>query len=159
VKGINLEARLGIPGVFDFQAGYTIQSSRYTEPEDWSPELAPQRTMFRAPDQYGYFTADVRLTRNFHTSVFGNLTGPMLVQHTTPEGDFENMTPRFFDAGLKLCYEFVLHGSTDIEINCGVKNVFNEFQRDLDWGATKDAGYIYGPALPRMYFVGIKIAM
>lgn len=34
--------------------------------------------------------------------------------------------------------------------------VLNSFQDDLDEGADRDAGYIYGPRIPRMFIVGIK---
>ena len=41
----------------------------------------------------------------------------------------------------------------------GVKNIFDAYQKDLDYGAFKDADYVYGPSLPRMYFVGIKFSI
>ena len=40
-----------------------------------------------------------------------------------------------------------------------MKNIFDEYQRDLDFGAGKDASYLYGPALPRTYFVGVKLTL
>ena len=44
-----------------------------------------------------------------------------------------------------------------LEINAGVKNLLDQFQTDLDKGMDRDAGFIYGPATPRTYFVGINL--
>lgn len=63
-------------GIFELQAGYTFQRSRYDEPERWSDDVEPQRRMFRSPDSYGYLTADFDLTRHLTASLFGNYTGP-----------------------------------------------------------------------------------
>ena len=38
----------------------------------------------------------------------------------------------------------------------GVQNLFNAYQKDFDKGADRDSGYIYGPSLPRSWFVGAK---
>ena len=63
VKGITAEFKVGMPGIFELQAGYTFQRSRYDEPERWSDNVEPQRRMFRSPDSYGYMTADFDVTR------------------------------------------------------------------------------------------------
>jgi outer membrane receptor for ferrienterochelin and colicins len=44
-----------------------------------------------------------------------------------------------------------------LEINAGVKNVLVHYQRDLDQGMDRDAGYIYGPAAPRTFFAGVNL--
>lgn len=163
VKGINLEGKVALPNVFDLQFGYTIQSSKYNEPERWSDDLAPQRRMFRAPDHYGYFTSNFIVNKNLTASLFGNYTGSMLVKHTindeTTVVDKEKETPTFWDMGVKLAYNIKLSAATNIELSAGVKNIFDSYQKDLDFGPLKDASYVYGPTLPRMYFVGLKVAL
>ncbi len=47
--------------------------------------------------------------------------------------------------GLKLAYTFRLSTSVNLELSAGVKNIFNSYQKDLDFGPLKDAGYVYGP--------------
>ena len=42
--------------------------------------------------------------------------------------------------------------------NAGIQNIFNAYQDDFDKGADRDSGYIYGPSLPRSFFVGVKIS-
>ncbi|GAB1358355.1 hypothetical protein MASR1M31_01330 [Porphyromonadaceae bacterium] len=67
--------------------------------------------------------------------------------------------PTFWDMGVKLAYNIKLSAATNIELSAGVKNIFDSYQKDLDFGPLKDASYVYGPTLPRMYFVGLKVAL
>jgi outer membrane receptor for ferrienterochelin and colicins len=159
VRGINAEAKLGVPGRFDIQLGYTLQQSCYTKPERWSDMLAPQQKMFRAPDSYGYFTSNLNLMHDCKLSIFGNYTGSMLVKHTLNEQDMEKNTSSFFDLGAKLSCHFHLSKTVELEVNGGVKNLFDSFQEDLDSGQMKDAAYVYGPSFPRMVFFGVKMGM
>lgn len=161
VKGLTAELKLGIPNIFEMQMGYTYQRSRYNEPEEWSDAVEPQRRMFRTPDHYAYFTATADLTRQLKASLFGNYTGRMLVQHNAgyiPE-DRSELTPSFWDVGLRLAYTFNLTGAISMELQGGVKNIFDDFQDDIDFGAFRDSVYIYGPMMPRTYFLGVKIMM
>lgn len=164
VGGITAEFKLGIPHIFDLQLGYTFQKSQYVEPEQWSEDVVAQRRMFRSPDHYGYLSSNFYVTKQFGASLFGTFTGPMLVQHaahTTPEGvempDSEVVTPSFWDFGIKLGYTFHLSNVVNLEVNAGVKNIFDSYQRDIDIGAGRDSAYIFGPSLPRTYFFGIKL--
>ncbi|MBQ8205192.1 MAG: TonB-dependent receptor [Alistipes sp.] len=164
VGGITAELKLGIPRIFDLQLGYTFQKSQYVEPEQWSEDVVAQRRMFRSPDHYGYLSSNFYITKQFGASLFGTFTGPMLVQHaahTTPEGvempDSEVVTPSFWDFGIKLGYTFHLSNVVNLEVNAGVKNIFDSYQRDIDSGAGRDSAYIFGPSLPRTYFFGVKL--
>ncbi len=164
VGGITAEMKLGMANIFDVQLGYTYQQSRYDEPEQWSESVTPQREMFRSPDHYGYFNSNIFITKQFNASLFGTFTGPMLVQHAehTDLGgnvipDSEVMTPSFFDCGVKLSYTFRLTNIINLEVNAGVKNILDAYQRDIDLGSGRDSAYIYGPAMPRTFFFGVKL--
>ena len=84
----------------------------------------------------------------------------MLVQHFAGyvEKDIAKLTNPFFDMGIKLSYDFRIYRTIGLQINGGVKNIFNAYQNDFDKGADRDAGYIYGPSLPRTWFLGAKIS-
>ena len=163
IGGITAELKLGMSGIFDVQLGYTFQRSLYNEPEQWSDAVVAQRRMFRSPDHYGYLTSNFYITKQLHANIFGTFTGPMLVQHNAYTvadvefGDSEVTTPSFWDFGFKLGYTFRLSDIIKLEVNAGVKNLFDDYQRDLDVGAGRDSAYIYGPSLPRTYFVGVKL--
>jgi outer membrane receptor for ferrienterochelin and colicins len=161
VKGINLEGKIAPAQKIQLQFGFTFQQSLYIEAQKWSDNetLLPQKKMFRAPDQYGYLTANFQLLNPLTISLSATYTGSMLVQHFAGyiPNDMENNTPEFFDLNIKLSYDFKLKESADIQLNGGVQNIFNSYQNDFDKGEFRDAGYIYGPSLPRTYFIGIKL--
>ena len=161
VRGLNTELKIGIPDVFDVQAGYTFQRSRYDEPEVWSDTVEGEHRMFRSPDHYAYFTATANITSQFRASLFGNYTGRMLVQHNAGyiEADRTELTPSFWDMGVKLSYNFRLSNTIGLEINGGVKNIFDDFQNDMDAGPFRDSVYTYGPMMPRTYFLGLKFTL
>lgn len=161
VAGVNLEANVIPFRYFQVNAGFTIQSSLYHKPEQWSETVEPQRKMFRAPHNYGYLTALYLPKEKLELSLSGTYTGTMLVQHFAgyiPQ-DAEVKTPAFFDMALKAAYNFDLTDNLKLQLNIGVKNVFNSYQSDFDRGEFRDAGYIYGPALPRTVFFGAKMTM
>ena len=161
VSGVNLEAKFSYGHLLNVQAGYTYNHSRYIEPEQWSenPNIAPQRRMFRSPEHYGYFLLNIEPIKHFHILTNGKVTGSMLVQHFAgyvPE-DEEVTTPTFFEWDFKLCYDIPIYKHYTLEINAGVKNILDHFQRDLDQGMDRDAGFVYGPAAPRTFFAGINL--
>ena len=159
VMGINLEAKAAYSWM-QLQAGATLQRSRYKEAEVWSETVAPQKKMFRSPDFYGYLTATLNPVKPLNISLTGTYTGSMLVQHFAgyvPE-DCEVKTPDFFDMTLKVAYDFKLYKSVTLQLNAGVQNIFDAYQDDFDKGADRDAGYIYGPGVPRSFFMGCKIS-
>jgi len=161
VQGINLEGKVVPSKNLQFQFGFTFQKSEYKEAQQWSDNenLTPQKKMFRSPDRYGYLTANYQVVKNLNISLSGTYTGSMLVQHFAgyvPE-DTENKTPDFYDLNLKLSYDFKLNSSAKLQLNGGVQNILNSYQNDFDKGEFRDAGYIYGPALPRSISFGAKI--
>ena len=68
-------------------------------------------------------------------------------------------TKGLVDIGLNTSYQINVSNFFPLEVSCGVKNLFNQYQNDFDKGAKRDADYIYGPALPRTVFVGLKVKM
>ena len=161
VKGINLEGKIAPSNKFQAQLGFTFQKSEYIEALIWSANenLNPQTRMFRSPNKYGYLTAFYKPIKELSIALSGTYTGSMLVQHLAgyiPE-DIEFETPEFFDLNIKFAYNFKINSSVDLQLNAGVQNIFNSYQKDFDKGEFRDAGYMYGPGLPRTYFFGLKI--
>ena len=163
VYGVNIDAKVAHGKEATFQLGFTAQRSRYksnevwTELEDGTP-LTTKR-MTRTPDYYGYFTFTSEPFKNFGFSLSGVYTGSMQVPHFAGyiEQDRMETTPEFFDCNFKLNYTFLLKEHVKLQLNAGVQNIFDQFQRDLDKGTYRDAGYFYGPTAPRSIFIGIKI--
>lgn len=156
VRGLSADLKFGILDMFEVQGGYTFQKSTYTVAEAWCDDVEATKTMLRSPDHYGYFVANYFVTDRFETSLFGNYTGSMLVAHEAEVNETVK-SPSFWDFGVQLSYSFPLTKLFTMEINGGVKNILDSYQDDLDYGAEKDPGYVYGPTLPRTFFVGAKL--
>ena len=118
------------------------------------------------------FTLTTAPFRRFEASLSGVYTGRMYVPHFAPAaGDVpadypysyiseDEMvhTPDFFDFNIKLNYTFDIDDDIKLQLNAGVQNIFNAFQKDIDQGGYRDSGYFYGPTSPRTYFIGLKIS-
>ncbi len=164
VIGLNIEAKAMFTSRIQAQAGITFQSSRYKKAEKWSEDtgVPAEKKMFRTPDIYGYITAKYNPLKNLSLSLTGTYTGEMLVQHMAGSGterDVAVITPDFIDINLKCSYDFKLFNYVDLQLNAGILNIFNAYQKDFDKGAERDSGYIYGPTMPRSLFAGIKISL
>lgn len=162
VYGVNLDAKVAHGCEAQLQLGFTVQRSRYNRAEIWTSEGEEEQTtkrMPRTPDYYGYFTFTSAPLKSFDFSLSGTYTGKMIVPHMAGYIEKSRMehTPQFVDLNLKLNYTFVLKDHIKMQVNGGIQNIFNSFQKDLDKGEFRDAGYFYGPTQPRTYFVGIKI--
>ena len=170
VMGLTLEGKVAYLSILQIQAGLTLQRSRYDEPHKWHDDAPAEKKIFRTPDTYGYFTATYTPIKPLSIALSGTYTGRMLVQRmditaenaelgAMPERKAEAIrTPRFFDLGVKLAYDFKLYKTVDLQLNGGVQNLFESYQKDFDRGANRDSGYIYGPSLPRSFFAGVKIS-
>lgn len=158
VYGVNFDARAAHGQNFSLQCGLTLQRSRYKELTTWSenPEVAPVKNMPRTPDIYGYFTMNLKPAKRLDLSMSGIYTGRMYVPHF---GETDEMmhTPDFIELSAKASYTFSLGHHLNLQLNCGIQNLLNAFQKDLDRGEFRDSGYFYGPAQPRTLFVGVKV--
>lgn len=163
VYGVNLDAKIAHGKEASFQLGFTAQRSRYKSDEAWTEledgTALTTKRMTRTPDYYGYFTFTTEPFKNFGFSLSGIYTGSMQVPHFAGyiEQDRMETTPEFFDCNFKLNYTFLLKEHVKLQLNAGMQNIFDQFQRDLDKGTFRDAGYFYGPTTPRSFFIGIKI--
>jgi len=152
VQGINMELKLRPARDFFLTSGFTVQSSKYTEAQDFN-----ETRFFRSPNAYGFLAMDWDFSPGFCLSGTGNYTGNMLVPYfgtENPDGELRT-SERFFDLGLKLKYTLKLNG-TSLEFSSGVKNILNSYQSDFDYGIDRDPAYVYGPFSPRTVFVGVR---
>ena len=159
VFGGNLEGKIAYRNLFQLQLGLTAQNSKYKEARSWSDDVEATRNMFRTPDFHGYFTASYNPVKKLTLALSGTYTGSMLIEHHAGMID-RNMTVKtspFWDMGFKAAYDFRIYNSFNLQLNAGIQNILNSFQRDFDSGADRDSGYMYGPTLPRCFYLGIKL--
>ena len=159
VFGGNLEGKVAYKNLLQVQMGVTVQNSRYKELRSWGEGVESTRAMFRTPDLHGYMTASYNLFKELTLALTGTYTGSMLVEHHAGmiEKNMTVRTPDFWDMGLKAAYNLKLYENFNLQVNAGVQNILNSFQNDFDSGADRDSGYMYGPTLPRTFFIGLKL--
>ncbi|PTL25574.1 TonB-dependent receptor [Prevotella sp. oral taxon 820] len=161
VLGLNVEGKAAFSRLFQLQAGITWQQSRYKEAVVWDEEAPKERKMMRTPNLYGYFTATVEPVKRFTMGLTGNYTGGMLVGHAAGSGVAKPVavnTPAFMTLNLKLTYDIKPIDGVKVQLNGGVQNLTDAYQKDIDRGWNRDAAYIYGPSQPRTYYVGVKVS-
>ena len=167
VYGANFEFGISPTKKWLFQFGGTLQNSAYDEDQilfesdgsdpDESDILISE--FVRNPNFYGYLNTNWTPNERFSLSVTGTFTGEMIVPFVVSDSGFLslNESSSFFDLNFNAETHFDVSDDFQLTLNAGVKNLFNSFQDDFDSGPTRDSDYVYGPALPRTFFVGIKI--
>ncbi len=156
VQGVNLELNYAFGRNFTANGGITFQKSHYEEAQEFD-----EKAFFRAPDNYGFISMSWDATKKFGLSANLNYTGKMLVPYfgntlTDPDAGELRQSNSFTDVGLKAKYDIKLNGAT-LQLFAGVKNIFNAYQDDFDFGIDRDPGYVYGPMEPRTIYAGFKV--
>lgn len=162
VQGLTFEVRANYNKKVQVEAGLTYQSSNYDEPVYYSDALEPKENFLRTPNLYGYATMSFTPNSNFNTSVNLVYTGKMDVLHLAgaPEQTVDAFVTSkpFTELNFKTGYTFEIDQlDSFVEVFGGVKNVFDQYQNDFDTGKDRDSNYIYGPAAPRTFFIGLEI--
>ncbi len=165
VFGSTAEIRANYNRKLQIEGGLTLQESKYEKPVEWSEQLPGTKKYLRTPNLYGYYTLTWTPTEKFKASLAGIYTGKMLIPHYGLAGDpgtieqdelFES--PNFLENNLKISYTVNVNRlDSSVEFYGGIGNIFDQYQNDFDKGKNRDSGYIYGPAKPRNFFIGIKI--
>jgi outer membrane receptor for ferrienterochelin and colicins len=160
VYGINLEGKYAPGQQWQFQGAVTIQQATYDEAVQWSENFTNEnKNFFRAPNFYGNILATYAPVKHFQNNLSLVYTGSMYTPHYAGFIDEDTLkrTQDFMEVNWKSSYTFSLKNQVQLQVNAGVQNIFNSFQRDFDFGVNRDASYIYGPSRPRTIFVGLKI--
>jgi len=163
VYGSNIELNIAPSNAFSFQAGGTLQRTRYSEDQllfeaDEPADNVLTRRFVRAPNTYGYLNSNWKATAKFALDLTGVYTGSMLVPHVQEdESVLIKKSPDFMEINLRLGYTFAVKTDYNIEVFGGVQNIFNAYQKDFDLGAKRDSDYIYGPSRPRTFTLGLRI--
>lgn len=165
VYGVNLELNYSPNPKFIIQAGATLQDTAYDEPqilfESEDPALPDVsiNEFVRNPNLYGFLNFNYIPNDRWNIDLSGTYTGPMTVPFVVDDTGFIvlNEVNDFFDVNLRLNRDFEVSNHFDLSIFGGIKNIFNSYQDDFDIGPERDSDYVYGPAMPRTVFLGIKL--
>ena len=162
VHGVTVEGRLNYDGILQLEGGFTYQSSLFDDGVENSDALPTTRNFLRTPNTYGFATATCNMTPKFKTSLNYVYTGRMDVLHLASPNNLTNdeyfKSPSFHNLGLKSAYTFdIQKAKSFIEVFGGVKNIFDSYQEQFDVSKDRDSNFVFGPATPRTFFVGLKI--
>ncbi|MFV0391602.1 MAG: TonB-dependent receptor [Paludibacteraceae bacterium] len=182
VTGANVEIKSFLNKKLEAQLGFTLQKSTFETAQSWGDDATSvSKAFMRTPDRYGYATFVWNPTSHFNTNLSFNYTGPMNVPHFgLSQEDYDDAisggimqdgdviigerlekTRDFVTTDLLFSYDFDLakNHQTQLQLYAGVKNIFNQYQRDFDKGVYRDAGYIYGPRQLRTFNIGVKLSI
>ena len=162
VKGITFEARANYNKKLQLEAGFNFQTSRYDSAVTTIDGLPALRRFLRTPDNYGFATLSFMPNQKFNTTINYVYTGSMTIAHFAgaPEQttDVFVESNAFHELGFKTSYTFNIDKwNSGLELSGGIKNLFNAYQDDFDTGKNRDSNYVYGPATPRMVFLGLRV--
>ncbi len=158
VRGAEFDLNWRVNRYLVVRGGGTFQQSRYREPE---PEFGSLH-YFRSPDRYGFAALDLFLPRDMSLFASANFTGSMHVPHYAgyiPNDRLET-TAGFSTLDLVWSRRFAIGSGNRQRMRLYVKlsNLFDSYQRDLDRGARRDAGYFYGPVEMRTIAIGMSMS-
>jgi outer membrane receptor for ferrienterochelin and colicins len=154
VVGAEAEARLSFRAQWGAGAGATVERARNDQPD----EDFGSRDVFRTPQAYGYAETWLCPLSALTLSTDLQITGPMKVPHYAgyiPEDRLEQ-SATFYDWGANVAYRVDIEEATYVQPFVGMRNLLDSYQDDLDRGPSRDAGYIYGPRMPRTVYAGLK---
>ena len=169
IMGVNVEANFAFGSQWIWQTGFTYQQSRFSDQQTiWEnedptdPKKVSSDHVMRSPELYGYTTLSYTPIAALKLSYNGVFTGQMYVPHVIEAQSGEQVivkSPNFYEQNLRAAYTFSLTDNYKLEVFAGVKNIFDQYQKDFDKGKDRDADYIYGPQHPRTYFMGLKLSL
>lgn len=154
--GMSMDFRYTWRSRFSLTLGWTLQRSRLQEPE---PDFN-SRHFFRTPSSYGYARLNYVNTSILCVEVSAEYTGTMKVPHFSgyiSEDRLETTDP-FVVLDLKLHRPINLTSHYNVKVFIGAFNLLDSYQKDLDKGADRDSGYVYGPSKPRSVYAGFEFS-
>ena len=164
VQGATLELRANYNRKIQVEAGLTLQSSEFENPVQYIDDLEGITEFIRTPNDYGFatlsFTPNQRINANINYVYTGSMKVPHFAGAINQEVDEIITTTAFHEVSTKFSYLLNMKKmASDIELYTGIKNIFNAYQDDFDIGKNRDSNFVFGPAQPRTFFMGLKFKM
>ncbi len=154
VVGAEVDASISLGNTWGAVTGVTVERA---ENDEKDPDF-DTKTIFRTPSWYGFVETWTEPAEGLRIQTLLDITGPMKVPHYAgyiAENRLEE-SDVFFDWSANVSYEIDVGDDRYVTPVVGMKNILNSYQDDHDRGPDRDAGYVYGPRMPRTAFVGLK---
>lgn len=162
VQGATLELRANFNKKIQLETGFTIQSSEFDDAVEYIEGVEAIREFTRTPNDYGYATLSFTPNKKFNANLNYVYTGKMVMPHfaCAPNQSVDEMynSDPFSELSTKIGYTIGIEKmQSKLEFYGGVKNIFNSYQSNFDIGKNRDSNFVFGPSLPRTFYVGIKL--
>jgi outer membrane receptor for ferrienterochelin and colicins len=162
VQGVTLELRANFDKKVQLETGLTLQASEYDDKVEYIDGIEGIREFTRTPNDYGYATLSITPISKVNVNLNYVYTGKMIMPHFAgaPNQLVDEMytSSPFSELSTKIGYTFGIDKmQSRLELYGGVKNIFNSYQSNFDIGKNRDSNFVYGAALPRTFFIGIKL--
>lgn len=160
VKGSTIELRANYNRKIQLETGITIQTSKFENTVQYIDEVEGIRDFIRTPNAYGFANLSINPNSRINANINYVYTGSMIVPHFAgaPNHTVDEIisSPSFSDVSTKIGYKVPFISNSNLEIYVGIKNIFNSYQQTFDIGKNRDSNFVFGPAQPRTFFVGLK---
>lgn len=156
-----IEFDLGIKPLdgLEFRSGFTIKENKYKD----NVTDFETKNFFRTPNYFGFARTSYEF--RFGLTAFAALkfTGSMFVPHEIAV-DYQDdpileltETDEFIEIDFAFTKELRLFSDLKTSLTLGLKNITNVYQKDLDYGVTRDPGFVYGPSQPRIVYFSLNL--
>lgn len=152
ISGIEANALYRFTNEFSAEIGLNYTDARFDSPQEVLPGVFTRRYL-ETPELSG--TVQLTYSKPDDIDVFlaAVYTGPMLAAKES-EGILNTKTDDFLVLDFTVTKHLNLHWfgkETHMEIMLGVRNIFDQRQKDLGFGPDRDTTYFYGPRFPRSF--------
>lgn len=162
VQGITLELRANYNIKVQLETGFTLQTSRFDNKIEYIDGLEGITDFTRTPNTYGYGVLTLFPGSKINGAINYVYTGSMKVPHFAGApnqaiDEIETTNP-FHELSFKVNYNLeVKRFKSKINLYGGIRNLTNSYQTTFDIGKNRDSNYVFGPAQPRTFYIGIKV--
>ena len=157
VQGTELNMRYRFLPHFSVEAGVALNDARFEEPAEILDGVF-ERRFTEAPRWTGRLQFSYLNEALLDVFLGVRYTGSMIAVNET-EAWVNQATDPFWVMDLSFTKHIALgegERAAHIDLGFGVRNLWDERQKDLSSGAERDAGYFYGPRSPRSFFVSVR---
>ncbi len=161
VKGVTLEIRANFDKKIQLETGFTLQSISFDHKVEYIDGIEGIKKFTRTPNDYGYATVSFRPNKKFNANFNYVYTGKMIIPHFggAPNQLTDEMytSDPFSELSTKIGYTIEFEKiQSNVEFYSGIKNIFNAYQSNFDIGKNRDSNFVFGPSLPRTFYMGMK---
>ncbi len=146
-------------------AGASWYRSRFREPQrifddtgDGGDTIIESRDYLKTPRWTGLAQLSWMPAEPWETFVALRHTGPMSVLNNRLGELHRTRSFLVTDLGARWHRHLGAQAQQEVSVAAGVKNVFDQRQKDLEVGALRDSDYVYGPRFARSWYVNLRYA-